>query len=109
MNTDLLARLAKHAKDAHKLAAKLDCINAPDAHAAKKANINRADDVQQLDRHLHEIHCLAVELGVADAQPHRYGEKRINLGFGREILDPRRFPAVKDSLTAQSPDAGKES
>lgn len=95
MRTDLLTQLAAHTKAALKLSTKLESSSAPDAHAAKKRSVDRSGDVVQFERHMHEIHCLTVELGLADPQPHRYGEKRISLGFGRETLDPRRTPVVK--------------
>lgn len=95
MRTELLTQLAAHTKTALKLSTKLESSSAPDAHAAKKRSVDRTGDVVQLERQLHEIHCLAVELGLADLQPHRYGEKRISLGFGRETLELRRTPAVK--------------
>jgi len=100
---ELLAELVKHAKDAHKLSAK--AYATPTIHNVKKKSEDRSSDRVQLDRHLHEIHCLAVELGLADQQPHRYGEKRIALGFGRDVLDPRRgprIPTIKDSLIVAS-------
>ncbi len=90
--TEKLAALEAQAKAARKLAERLASPSAPTAHNATKDAEKRLADKVQLDRHMHEIHCLAVELGLADPQSHRYGEKIVALGFGRETRDPRRTP-----------------
>ena len=47
---------------------------------------------RQHSRYMHELHCLAVELGLCAPQPERYGEHRMSIGFGREVREIWRCP-----------------
>ena len=47
---------------------------------------------RQHQRYMHELHCLSVELGLCAPQPERYGERRMTLGFGREVREFWRKP-----------------
>jgi hypothetical protein len=47
---------------------------------------------RQANIHAHEVHCLCVELGIADPEESRYGVKLIDLGYGRNIQRVFRRP-----------------
>lgn len=68
----------------------------PTPKSAEKDAVQRREIKQQIDRGLHELHCLVVELGIATPQPERYGEKRLSAGFGRQTLELRRTPRGLD-------------
>lgn len=76
----------------------------PSVKNAAKDGEDRRAIKQQIDRDMHELHCLAVEIGIADADPSRYGEKRIAAGFGREHLEMRRFPVLATGYTDATPE-----
>lgn len=84
-----LQAVAKSIERAHKA---LDNRKPPTVKQAAKDGADRRAIKQQIDREMHELHCLAVEIGIADADPARYGEKRIAAGFGRDHLEMRRAP-----------------
>lgn len=88
--TRLSARIAKAS---HKQAASL----------TEDAN----DEFRQLSRDMHELHCLAVELGLAEAEPHRYGEKRVPLGWGRDVLEVFRAPESAPNYDYASYEGGE--
>ncbi|GAB1254503.1 hypothetical protein [Desulfovibrio falkowii] len=91
-----LERLVKTAREAlanYKSAKKT--TQPRDGETIKASRLRGAtanEKFRQHERYMHEIHCLAVELGLAAPQPERYGERRMSLGFGREIREIRREP-----------------
>ena len=91
-----LERLVKTAREAlanYKSAKKTTQPRDGETIKASRLRGATADEkFRQHERYMHEIHCLAVELGVAAPQPERYGERRMSLGFGREIREIRREP-----------------
>lgn len=52
----------------------------------------------QRDRHLHEIHCLAVELGLSGRQPWRYGTRSVQLTTGGAVPEIWRTPAERQGM-----------
>lgn len=59
-------------------------------------NIKRQEDAnfafRDAERQAHEIHCIAVEMGMAAPEEWRYGDKAVGMKFGRELLEHRRRP-----------------
>lgn len=97
-----LSQMAARAKAASQELKKLQRRRAPDAKAAAKDAEVRLAARMQLARDLHELHCLAVELGIATPEPHRYGERRASIGFGRDMLETFRRPEIGvDNLTLE--------
>ncbi len=66
--------------------------------AARLRGATANEKFRQHERYMHELHCLAVELGLCAPQPERYGERRMSIGFGREIREIRRTPDGYNSL-----------
>ncbi|WP_137917117.1 hypothetical protein [Hydrogenophaga sp. 2FB] len=79
----------------------------PSPKVAEKDALQRRDIKKEIDRGLHELHCLAVELGIASPQPERYGEKRVAAGFGRHALEFRRAPRQDGAIHSNSLVGGK--
>lgn len=81
---------------AEKLAAIATLAKAAAASEAKvAAAASEAESTRnslQRDRHMHEIHCLAVELGLADRQPHRYEVRSVPLWPGSATTEKWREP-----------------
>lgn len=48
---------------------------------------------EDVDTQAHELHCLAVELGIAQPEPERYGEKSIRWN-GCDWAVHRRYPKI---------------
>jgi hypothetical protein len=95
-----LQHIAARAKAAAKLLEKLHRRTPPNAAQAAKDEEVRLSARMQLNRDLHELHCLAVEIGIAAPEPRRYGERRASLGFGRDTLESFRHPEISfDALT----------
>lgn len=86
--------MAARAKAAAKELKKLQARRAPGVSAAARDAEVRLAARMQLARDLHELHCLAVEIGIALPEPHRYGERRASIGFGREMLESFRRPEL---------------
>lgn len=95
-------RLATEAKAAAKIEAKLAASAAPSVHSAEKASVSRTEEVRQLNRHKHEIHCIAVELGLARMETWRYREQRSPIGFGREAIENQRAPKTTPTAVASA-------
>lgn len=97
-----LTRMAALARAASKELERLQRRRAPDAAAATRDAEVRLAARMQLARDLHELHCLAVEIGIAAPEPNRYGERRASIGFGREMLERFRYPEFGvDTLTLE--------
>jgi hypothetical protein len=97
-----LTQIAVRARAASKELAKLQRRRPPAASAAARDAEVRLAARMQLARDLHELHCLAVEIGIAQPEPSRYGERRASIGFGREMLENFRRPVIgDDALTLE--------
>lgn len=104
-----LKKLQAVAKSIERAHVALKARKPPSAKNAARDEDDRRAIKQQIDRDMHELHCLAVEIGIADADPARYGEKRIAAGFGRDLLEMRRVPdgykLVPRAITKEQQDA----
>lgn len=104
-----LRKLQVVAKSIERAHVALENRKPPSVKNAAKDGEDRRAIKQQIDRDMHELHCLAVEIGIADADPSRYGEKRISAGFGRDCLEMRRAPLgfklVPLAITKEQQDA----
>lgn len=91
-----LEKLAKTAKDAlANLKSAKKATQPRDGETIKASRIRGAtadEKFRQHSRYMHEIHCLAVELGLAAPQPDRYGEHRMPISCGREMREFWRKP-----------------
>ena len=91
-----LEKLIKTAKDAlANLKSAKKATQRREGETIKASRIRGAtadEKFRQHSRYMHELHCLSVELGVAAPQPERYGERRMTLGFGREVREFWRKP-----------------
>lgn len=88
-----LVKIAKEALSNYKSAKK--ATQPRDGETIKASRLRGAtanEKFRQHSRYMHELHCLAVELGLCDPQPERYGERRLSLGFGREVREIWREP-----------------
>lgn len=99
-----LKKLQTVAKSIERAQTALDNRKPPTVKGAAKDGATRRAIKQQIDRYMHELHCLAVEIGIADADPARYGERRIAAGFGRDHLEMRRFPVLATGYTDATPE-----
>jgi hypothetical protein len=68
-------------------------------NAARDAEA-RADIMRQIERDKHELHCLCVEAGIAAHDPSRYGNRRVGMSFGRDLMEFRREPNLSVALTS---------
>lgn len=84
--------MAARAKAAAKELEKVQRRSPPDMRGTARDDEVRLAARMQIARDLHELHCLAVELGISQPEPHRYGERRASIGFGREMLENFRHP-----------------
>lgn len=98
-DTDTITRLEKMAKAArealsnYKSAKKTTQTRSGETIKASRLRGATADEkFRQHARYMHELHCLAVELGLSTPQPERYGEHRMQMGWGREIREVWRAP-----------------
>lgn len=95
---EALVKTAKEALANYKSAKK--ATQPRDGETIKASRLRGAtanEKFRQHERYMHELHCLAVELGLCDPQPERYGERRMSIGFGREIREIRRAPGGYNS------------
>lgn len=99
-----LRKLQAVAKSIERAHVALENRKPPSVKNAAKDGEDRRAIKQQIDRDMHELHCLAVEIGIAEPDASRYGEVRIAAGFGRERLELRRIPTPPDHF---SPDGYK--
>lgn len=100
---DQLRKLQAVAKSIERAHTALGNRKPPTIKGAAKDGADRRAIKQQIDRDMHELHCLAVEIGIADADPVRYGERRIAAGFGRDHLEMRRFPVLATAYADATP------
>ena len=96
MTEERLEKLIKTARDAlANLKSAKKATQPRDGETIKASRLRGTtanEKFRQHERYMHELHCLAVELGVASPQPERYGERRLSLGFGREVREFWRQP-----------------
>ena len=87
VNIDKLTKLIEISKEIIKSQKKVDYLNqsyALDSTNSQRGRIRnkQESECEYMEKQLHELHCIAVEIGIADLDESRYGEKTITTGSG---------------------------
>ena len=88
-----IVTVAKNIISSRKKVEKLDSVYLDKQSSQKRieASRNKAEtEMEYIEDMMHELHCLAVEIGIAEKDPDRYGEFQITSSNGWATLKKNR-------------------